>query len=71
MFNEKQFEESGFYFQWHFIEACNLRCKHCYQDGHIKSVDPLLVELTIEQIQKVLSAWDMAGRVSITGGEPL
>ena len=24
-----------FYFQWHFLNSCNLRCKHCYQENYI------------------------------------
>ena len=23
-----------FYFQWHFMNSCNLRCAHCYQEGY-------------------------------------
>jgi len=68
---DKQFEVPGFYFQWHFLEACNLKCRHCYQNGvslcHSNSV---LIDKTIEQIEKALSAWKVSGRVSITGGEP-
>jgi len=69
---EKQFETPGFYFQWHFLESCNLRCKHCYQEGYVpQKADLTLVTQTIEQIGKALTSWDMTGRVSITGGEPL
>jgi len=69
---EKQFEIPGFYFQWHFLETCNLRCKHCYQEGYVpQKADMTLVSQTIEQIGKALNAWGMTGRVSITGGEPL
>jgi len=24
-------EKKRFYFQWHFIARCNMRCGHCYQ----------------------------------------
>lgn len=69
---EKTFEQPGFYFQWHFLETCNLRCKHCYQEGYVpQKADLNLVQQTIEQIQKALATWDMTGRVSVTGGEPL
>ena len=68
---EKTFEQPGFYFQWHFLETCNLRCKHCYQEGYVpQKADTALVQLTLEQIQKALIAWDITGRVSVTGGEP-
>lgn len=69
---EKTFTEPGFYFQWHFLETCNLRCKHCYQDGYVPQPANLtLVGKTIAQIEKALTIWDIPGRVSITGGEPL
>ena len=68
---EKTFEQPGFYFQWHFLETCNLRCKHCYQEGYIpQKADTALVQLTLEQIRKALITWDITGRVSVTGGEP-
>jgi MoaA/NifB/PqqE/SkfB family radical SAM enzyme len=69
---EKQFSETGFYFQWHFLEKCNLRCKHCYQEGYDhQGAELSLIDETISQIDRVLSAWDISGRISLTGGEPL
>lgn len=69
---EKTFTEPGFYFQWHFLEICNLRCRHCYQEGYVlQSANLPLVEKTLAQIEQALTTWDMPGRVSVTGGEPL
>lgn len=69
---EKVFENPGFYFQWHFLEECNLKCKHCYQKGNVyKKADKQIIDQTLCQIEKALNAWDITGRVSITGGEPL
>lgn len=63
--------EEGFYFQWHFLESCNLRCIHCYQQGYATK------ELPREQIFQIalhldnaLSKWGKRGRISLTGGEP-
>ena len=68
---DKQFNTPGFYFQWHFLEMCNLKCRHCYQKGVSRCAsNSLLIDKTIEQIGKALSAWKVNGRVSITGGEP-
>lgn len=68
---EKQFDNSGFYFQWHFLEACNLRCKHCYQDGYaFSNIDRTLINTIISEIAKALSVWNLNGRISLTGGEP-
>jgi len=60
-----------FYFQWHFINECNLRCAHCYQEGYQHSDFSLEKLLQIaNQISQVLSKWNMLGRMSLTGGEP-
>lgn len=68
---DKQFETPGFYFQWHFLEACNLRCRHCYQKGvSLCRSNRIIIDKTIEGIEKALSAWNISGRISITGGEP-
>ena len=60
-----------FYFQWHFLNRCNLRCAHCYQEGYQfedLTFDKLL--LIAEQITGALKKWNMRGRISLTGGEP-
>ena len=60
-----------FYFQWHFMNSCNLRFAHCYQEGYDYK------DLSIDQLMKIaksitdaLKKWNMLGRVSLTGGEP-
>jgi radical SAM protein with 4Fe4S-binding SPASM domain len=68
---DTQFNTPGFYFQWHFLETCNLKCRHCYQKGvSLCGSNSILIDKTIEQIAKALAAWKVAGRVSLTGGEP-
>jgi len=62
----------GFYFQWHFLECCNLRCKHCYQQEYQAKSLPVSDLLRIAQnIESALARWKHVGRVSLTGGEPL
>lgn len=60
-----------FYFQWHFTDNCNLRCKHCYQQDYatedLPFSDLLKIAATIEQ---TLKTWKRLGRISLTGGEP-
>jgi radical SAM protein with 4Fe4S-binding SPASM domain len=60
-----------FYFQWHFMNTCNLRCAHCYQEGYqfpnLKLSDLLCIA---NEISSTLNKWDMLGRISLTGGEP-
>lgn len=61
-----------FYFQWHFLTKCNLRCKHCYQEDYVHgelSFDKL--KQIADQIMVALTRWNMYGRISLTGGEPL
>lgn len=55
---------------WNFTNACNLRCKHCYQEAGPK---PLPDELTTKEAFDVVDQLDDAGIValSFSGGEPL
>lgn len=68
---EKQFKTPAFYFQWHFLNSCNLRCKHCYQDSYNKE-EPnfVLINKIIFEIKNALDKWNIDGRISLTGGEP-
>ncbi len=53
---------------WNFTNACNLRCKHCYQNAG----KPLPDELTLKEKFKVIDTlWD-AGTclLALSGGEP-
>ena len=60
-----------FYFQWHFMNSCNLRCAHCYQEGYHYEDLPLEKLIQIgNQIITALRKWNMLGRISLTGGEP-
>ncbi len=60
-----------FYFQWHFLNSCNLRCKHCYQDGYnVKDLDFQKLIKIADEIINCLKKWGMVGRIALTGGEP-
>jgi len=54
---------------WNFTNACNLRCKHCYQNA---GPNPLPNELTFEEKLNVLNQLDEMEIPSIafSGGEP-
>lgn len=62
---------SQFYFQWHFLDQCNLRCKHCYQNEHqakpLSNLDLTRIAMSMEEALRV---WGYIGRISLTGGEP-
>lgn len=55
---------------WNFTQACNLRCKHCYQNATPK---PLPNELSLEEKLRVVDEMGAAGVpfMAIAGGEPL
>jgi radical SAM protein with 4Fe4S-binding SPASM domain len=54
---------------WNFTNACNLSCKHCYQDAH----KALLDELSLKERLAVVDELDRNNVTSIafSGGEPL
>lgn len=62
---------TNFYFQWHFIEQCNLRCKHCYQSSYTASSrDYNQIFLIAQRIEQAAKAFGVSARISLTGGEP-
>lgn len=59
---------SPFLIVWNFTNACNLKCKHCYQNAS----KPLPTELTLQEKLNILSQLDEAGvpLIALSGGEP-
>ncbi len=55
---------------WNFTNACNLHCKHCYQDA---AEELMSRELTTSEALKAVDTMDEAGvaYVAMSGGEPL
>ena len=69
--NASRNSANEFYFQWHFLNSCNLRCTHCYQENYVPVELPIEQLLTIaNRIIDALDKWGMYGRISLTGGEP-
>ncbi|MCP5108200.1 MAG: radical SAM protein [bacterium] len=68
---EKSEQSKTFYFQWHFIESCNLRCSHCYQKDYafVDLEDEKILEIA-HTLDYTLKKWNRDGRISLTGGEP-
>lgn len=64
-----QLLDSPFLVVWNLTDACNLKCKHCYQRAGLQKPDELS---TLEKLRVVEELAD-AGVVSIafSGGEPL
>lgn len=58
------------YFQWHITDACNFRCRHCYQDDFTKRRELNLSGL-IKVYENILpSAKNKKIVINLTGGEP-
>ncbi len=61
-----------FYLQWHITDACNLRCRHCYQDNFTPE-DELNwsgLKAISDNIIDTLHRWNKQAVIAITGGEP-
>ncbi|MFH0787648.1 MAG: radical SAM protein [Pseudomonadota bacterium] len=66
-----------FFVQWHLTERCNLRCRHCYQEGKASQEMSLAeIKLVVQEIADMIEAWSEAYDMSfapsfnVTGGEP-
>ncbi len=69
--NDATKNKEEFYIQWHFMNGCNLRCKHCYQEEYSHKELPFEKLMMIaSSITDALRKWNMVGRISLTGGEP-
>lgn len=61
-----------FYLQWHISEACNLKCKHCYQEDHKPvQLDFQTLLSFLNQYRELLRELKIKGHINLTGGEPL
>ncbi|HHO48966.1 MAG TPA: selenobiotic family peptide radical SAM maturase [Desulfobacteraceae bacterium] len=68
---EKYLSAQVFTLQWHITQACDLRCKHCY-DRSDRS--PLSLEdavAALDQLYDFCQARHVYGQVSFSGGNPL
>ncbi len=70
-------ERRGFLLQWHVNDQCNLKCKHCYQEGQTTQMPSFDVLLNIlRQYDDLLNSFPRnagTGRrahINLTGGEP-
>ena len=66
-----------FIIQWHLTDKCNLKCRHCYQEGGLTEEMTLPeIEGVIGEIVGMLEYWqeaygiDFSPSFNITGGEP-
>jgi radical SAM protein with 4Fe4S-binding SPASM domain len=66
-----------FLIQWHLTERCNLKCKHCYQEGgRVRELTREQIFAVIDEIDQMLEDWRQAYDIefqpsfNVTGGEP-
>jgi radical SAM protein with 4Fe4S-binding SPASM domain len=54
---------------WNYTNACNLRCRHCYQNAEKPSADELSTEERLEVVDQLEKAH--VSSIAFSGGEPL
>ncbi|MBI5061257.1 MAG: radical SAM protein, partial [Candidatus Aenigmarchaeota archaeon] len=54
---------------WNITRACNLSCKHCYEDAHVAGHDELTPAQRLIAVDKMADAG--IASIAISGGEPL
>jgi len=54
---------------WNFTQACNLKCRHCYQDAGKVLPDELTLREQLEVVEQLMDL-DVA-MLALSGGEPL
>lgn len=62
----------SFYVQWHILDRCNLRCRHCYQ-YNFSSKDELgwpKLQTIANNLLHTMAVWKTRLDVALTGGEP-
>ena len=58
-------------FQWHITHACNLRCRHCYQDNYVSSMPSDQLYSILDKYTAFVQSNKYLGQINLTGGEPL
>lgn len=71
MINECK-NEKDFTLQWHILERCNLRCKHCYQNPNYIKEEMNIGEKkrVVDDFVKFCSKIERTPKIAFTGGEP-
>ncbi len=70
-------KQVDFFIQWHLTEACNLRCRHCYQGKPETDEMPLSdMRKVVSEVSDMIAAWSenygvtFSRSMNVTGGEP-
>lgn len=62
--------------QWNLTEACNLGCRHCYQEpgpdrGGGKELSWNQAQEVLDRLVALWRGWGVPGHLNLSGGEPL
>lgn len=62
----------SFYVQWHILDRCNLRCRHCYQDDFSRGreMDWSRLKYAADNLLQTMQTWGTRLDAALTGGEP-
>lgn len=64
--------DGPFWLQWHITDRCNARCTHCYGEGRRRpDPGPEAIREILGAYQRLLGRLGRAGRLQVSGGEPL
>jgi len=65
------FSSDFFTLQWHITQACDLKCRHCYDRTDRPAVDLHRGIAIIEELRRFCDSMNVRGQISFTGGNPL
>lgn len=68
---EKYLAAQVFTLQWHITQACDLRCKHCYDRSDRSPLSLADAVAALDQLYDFCQARHVYGQVSFSGGNPL
>ena len=63
-----------FAFQWHILDDCDQRCKHCYifqDESELQTMNPDDMELVLDNCIRMCERTNRKPYFSITGGDPI
>ena len=60
-----------FTLQWHLTQACDLKCRHCYDRSARKSPSLKEAMLVLDDFESFCRQMRVKGRITFTGGNPL
>ncbi len=60
-----------FTLQWHITQACDLKCKHCYDRSSRSSLGLDQAMAILDQFEDFCSEQQVRGKITFTGGNPL